>query len=77
MLRGHEIHSSHALSIKLATFSGMFLRALKICSDEYWLEEIEFIFSMGRKHKYPDFILDKAYNQALTTFITDMTISQE
>ena len=67
-------YSSHALSIKLATFSGMFLRALKICSDDYLLEEIEFIFSIGRKHKYPDFILDKAYNKALTTFNTDKAI---
>ena len=46
----------------------MFLRALKICSDEYLLEEIEFNFSIERKHKYPDFILDKAYNKVLTTF---------
>ena len=52
-------YSSHALSIKLATFSGMFLRALKICSDEYLLEEIEFIFSIWRKHKYPDLYLAK------------------
>ena len=70
-------YSSHALSIKLATFSGMLLRALKICSDDYLLEEIEFIFSIGRKHKYPDFILDKAYNKALTTFNTDKAISPE
>ena len=41
-------YSSHALSIKLAKFSGMFLKALKICSDDYLLEEIEFIFSIGR-----------------------------
>ena len=55
----------------------MFLRALKICSDEYLLEEIEFIFSIGCKHKYPDFILDKAYKKALTTFNTEKAISQE
>ena len=70
-------YSSHALSIKLATFSGMFLRPLKICSDEYWLEEIEFIFRFERMHKYPDFILDKAYNKALTSFSTDKAISPE
>ena len=70
-------YSSHALSIKLSTFSGMFLRALKICSDEYLLEEIDFNFSIKRKHKYPYFILDKAYNKALTTFNTDKAISQE
>ena len=63
-------YSSYALSIKLATFSVMFMRALKICSNEYLLEEIYFIFSIGRKHKYSDFILDKAYNKALTTFNT-------
>ena len=55
----------------------MYLRTLKICSDEYLLEEIDFIFSIGRKHKYHDFILDKAYNKALTTFNTDKAISQE
>ena len=54
----------------------MFMRALKICSNEYLLEEIYFIFSIGRKHKYSDFILDKAYNKALTTFNTDKAISQ-
>ena len=55
----------------------MFLRAVKICSDEYFLEEIEFIFSIGRKHMYPDFIFDKACNKAITTFNTDKVISQE
>ena len=65
------------LSIKLAPFSGMFLRAIKICSDEYLLEEIKFIFSIGLKHKYPDFILDNAYNKALATFNTDNAISPE
>ena len=69
-------YSSHALSIKLAPVSGMFLRALKICSV-YLLEEIDFILSIGRKHKYPDFIFDKAYNKALTTLSTDKAISQE
>ena len=54
-------YSSHALSIKLSTFSGMFKRVQKICLDEYLLEEIEFIFSIGRKNRYPDFILGKAY----------------
>ena len=61
-------YSSHALSIKLSTFSGMFLRALKICLDEYLLEEIDFIFSIGRKHKNPDLILDIAYNKVLNDF---------
>ena len=70
-------YSSHALSIKLATFSVIFMRALKICSNEYLLEEIYFIFSIGRKHKYPDFILHKAYNKPLTTFNTDKAISPE
>ena len=32
-------YSSHALSIKLATFSGMFLRALKICPDEQGIND--------------------------------------
>ena len=63
--------------IKLASFSGMILRALKICSDEYLSEEKDFIFSIGRKHKYPDFILAKAYKKALTTFNTDKAIIQE
>ena len=33
--------------------------------------------NIGRKHKYPDFILDKAYNKALTTFNADKAISRE
>ena len=59
----------------ISTLSSIFLKGLKICSNDYLLEEIE--IRIGCKHKYRDFILDKAYNKALTTFITDKRIIQE
>ena len=46
----------------------MFLRALRVCSEEFLEDEINFIFDIGKKHKYPMDILGKAYNNALKTF---------
>ena len=47
----------------------MFLRALKICSDDYLLAEIELIFSIERKHKYPDFILRDGHDFDFKSYI--------
>ena len=36
----------------------MFLRALRVCSEEFLEDEINFIFDIGKKHKYP---MDNGY----------------
>ena len=46
----------------------MFLRALRNCSEEFLEDEINFIFDIGKIHKYPMDILDKAYNNAMKTY---------
>ena len=46
----------------------MFLRALRVCSEAFLEDEINFIFDIGKKLKYPMDILGKAYNNALKTF---------
>ena len=63
-----HFYSNHSMNVKKATFSGMFLRALRVCSDEFLEDEINFIFDIEKKHKYPMDILGKACNNALKTF---------
>ena len=47
----------------------MFLRALRVCSEEFLEDDINFFFfDMGKKYKYPIYILGKAYNNAMKTF---------
>ena len=48
-----HMYSNHAKNVKISTFSGMFLRALRICSPEFLNNEIDYIFGIGEKHKYP------------------------
>ena len=61
-------YSNHSINVKIATFSGTFLRAFRVCSEVFLEDEIYFIFDIGKKHKYPLDILGKAYNNAPKTF---------
>ena len=62
-------YSNHSINVKIATFSGMFFRALRVCSEEFLEDEINFIFDIGKKNINTQVdILGKAYNNALKTF---------
>ena len=59
-----HFYSNHSEQIKKATFSSMFLRALRICSPEYIQEEFENIFSIAEKLKYPKHFIECALRKA-------------
>ena len=42
-------YSNHSINVKKATFCGMFLRALRVCSEEFLEDEINYIFDIGKK----------------------------
>ena len=48
-----HMYSSHAKNVKIGTFSGMFLRALRICSPEFLNNEIDYIFGIGKSINIP------------------------
>lgn len=62
-------YSDHPINVKVATFTSMFLRAFRVCSDnELLLNEIDNIYNISSKHRYPSYFIDKAYTKALKTF---------
>ena len=61
-------YSAHPLSVKISTFSAMFLRAYRICSPIFLNNELETIKFIANKHKYPHYIVDRARCRAYNTF---------
>ena len=60
--------SSHPNNVKISAFHSMFLRALNVCSPEYFDTEIDFIREIGNNLKYPKHFIEKAYRNARKTF---------
>lgn len=60
--------SYHLDRTKLSVFSSMFLRALRICTDQFLNTELNFIRDLARKHQYCDKFIQRAEKQALKTF---------
>lgn len=60
--------SGHTINIKQSVFQSMFLRALRVCSPEFFDEEIAIIKSIGDKLCYPDYFLERCYDFAKKTF---------
>ena len=56
--------SNHHRSVKRAIFSGMFLRALRICSPEYLDEEFNNIKEVAKKLCYPEPFIDYCLEKA-------------
>ena len=61
-------YSNHSDKIKKATFSSMFLRALRVCSPDFLSEEFQYIFSISEKLKYPNYFIQCALRKAQKTF---------
>ena len=63
-----HFYSDHSKQIKMSTFSSMFLRAYRVCSPEFLDIEIETIFNISEKLKYPKHFIDCALQKARRTF---------
>ena len=63
-----HFYSEHHEKVKLSVFSSMFLRALRICSPEYLDQEVQNIYDIAKRLKYPKHIIDKSFNNAKKTF---------
>ena len=61
-------YSAGSLSTKISVFSSMFLRALRICSNEYINDEINFIKQLAINHQYPMYIINKSFLSAHKSF---------
>ena len=55
----------------------MFLRALRIRSNEYLNSEIETVTKIAREHQYPQYLIDKAYKSAHRTLRSYNNVLQE
>ena len=60
--------SYHHIKIKMSVFSGMFLRALRVCDPEYLDEEFKFIYNLASKLCYPVDLIDRCLVKAEKTF---------
>ena len=60
--------SSHHDSIKRSVFSGMFLRALRVCDPEYFSDEYEHINLVAKKLCYPEVFINNCWMQARKSF---------
>ena len=65
-----HFYSNHSIQIKMSTFSSMFLRAYRVCSPEFLDSEIENIFKISEKLRYPKYFVDRALEKAKKTFYT-------
>ena len=52
----------------MSTFSSMFLRAFRVCSPEFLDTEIEIIFKISEKLRYPKYFIECASQKARKTF---------
>lgn len=55
-------YSVQPLNVKKSAFSSMFLRALRICNPEFLQEDIETIYKIENKHKYPRHVTEKSFH---------------
>lgn len=62
-----HFYSGQSNKVKKSVFSSMFLRALRVCSPEYIDDEIDKIRNAGKKLKYPDSVLNSAFEAAKKT----------
>jgi len=60
--------SNHPLYIKKSVVSSMFLRAYRICDNEFIDRELDFIFETFSKLGYPRFFLNQAHSSAKWKF---------
>ena len=68
-----HFYSDHCKQIKMSTFTSMFLRAYRVCSPEFLDAEMDNIFKISEKLKYPKHFIDCALQKAKKTFYSVAT----
>src|SRR5678816_4222670 len=66
--------SSHSTSIKIATLTALYIRALRICSPINLNKENNLIRNTFTKLQYPTYIINKAYKKARSKYYNNNTI---
>ena len=61
-------YSAHPSEVKQSVFSSMYLRALRICSEEFLDTEFHNINQIAANHQYPTSVIEKAKRNAQKTF---------
>ena len=68
-----NFHSQHSNHVKTGMIIGSYLRALRICSDEYLSKEESFILESFKNLKYPQHFILHARKKAYTIFKSNRT----
>ena len=63
-----HFYSGHNDIVKRSVFISMFLRALRVCSPEYFNKEIKTIYEIGNNLKYSECFLDICFSKARKSF---------
>lgn len=63
-----HFYSAHPLKVKISVFSSMYLRALRICTDEFLESEFQLIDQIATNHQYPTYVIERARRNARRTF---------
>ena len=68
-------YSLHAPHVKRGVLSGLFLRALRISSNEHLQPELDLLWAAFRRLGYPNFFIREALSAAKTKFYSNPPIS--
>ena len=63
-----HFYSNHSDKTKVAVFSSMFLRALRVSCPEFLDQELDKIREIARNLKYPAVFIENAFNKARKSF---------
>ena len=63
-----HFYSGHDNKVKMSVFITMFLRCLRVVSPEYFDNEIEIIFDIGKKLGYSTSFIEGCFNKARSIF---------
>ena len=61
-------YSGHSDNVKRSIFISMFLRAYRVCSPEFFDDEVSYIFDIGSKLKYPKTFIELCLSKTKKIF---------
>ena len=63
-----QFYFGHRDNIKYSVFISIFLRALRVFSQEYYINKIKYIFKIGNDLKFPTTFLKRSLSKAKSIF---------